>query len=147
VKAKEKGPTSSFSALFAMITYCGGLQGEETPLTDLAGMRKYFLEGVTHKTHPHVPIALLGCFKNASRREIKRDPTNYGFLTRNRHNFRLNCQFSTFHVTIRLYNRIFRLPHARSLNLVDQDQLFVVTPDFSICCPDNFTSNSTVDGH
>ena len=25
------------------------------------------------------------------------------FLTRNRRNFRLNCQFSTFHVTIRLY--------------------------------------------
>ena len=53
-----------FPALFAMITYCGGLRGEETPLTDLAGMRKYFLEGVTHKTHPHVPIALLGRFKN-----------------------------------------------------------------------------------
>ena len=25
------------------------------------------------------------------------------FLTRNRRKFRLNCQFSTFHVTIRLY--------------------------------------------
>jgi hypothetical protein len=36
-------------------------------------------------------------------------------LTRNRRNFRLNCQFSTFHVTIRLDKCLIRLPHARSL--------------------------------
>ena len=83
----------------------------------------------------------------SSRRENKRDPTNYGFLTWNRRNFRLNCQFSTFHVTIRLDKWLIRLPHARSLFLVKQDHLFLVTQDFAFCRPDNFTSNSTVDGH
>ena len=69
------------------------------------------------------------------------------FLTRNRRNFRLNCQFSTFHVTIRLDKCLIRLPHARSLFLVDQDHLFLVTHDFLFWRPDKFTSNSSVDGH
>ena len=61
---RERKGEIIFPALFALITYCCGLRGEETPLTDLAGMRKYYSEVVTHKKHPHVPIALLGRFKN-----------------------------------------------------------------------------------
>lgn len=53
-----------FSALFMLSTFLGGLRGEEVPLMDLAGMRKYFGEGVRHKRYPHVPLAMLGRFKH-----------------------------------------------------------------------------------
>lgn len=52
-----------FSALFILSAYLGGLRGEEVPLMDLAGMIKYFDEGLSHKRYPHVPLALLGRFK------------------------------------------------------------------------------------
>lgn len=40
------------------------LAGEEVPLTNLAGMRKYYGEGVRHKHFPHVPLAMPGRLKH-----------------------------------------------------------------------------------
>jgi hypothetical protein len=53
-----------FPALFAILTYTGGLRGEETPLMDLHATAKHYQEGINHPTHPHVVMALRGRFKN-----------------------------------------------------------------------------------
>jgi len=53
-----------FPALFAITAYLGALRGEEVPLMDLAGIRKYYSEATNHKKFPHVPVALLGRFKH-----------------------------------------------------------------------------------
>lgn len=63
----EAGTTILFAALFMLVSYLGGLRGEEVPLLDLGGMIKYFQQGVSHPKHPHVPLALLGRFKHDGR--------------------------------------------------------------------------------
>ena len=47
-----------------VIGYAAALRGEEIPRADLANLRKNWKEGLAHPTAPHVPIALIGRFKN-----------------------------------------------------------------------------------
>ena len=49
---------------FYMISFCGGLRGEEVPLTNVAGLRKWWSAGLDEGVAPHVTIALIGRFKN-----------------------------------------------------------------------------------
>jgi hypothetical protein len=51
-----------FPALFSIITFCGGLRGEETPLMDLTVTRSKFDESDDH-ARKHVVITLIGRFK------------------------------------------------------------------------------------
>jgi hypothetical protein len=51
-----------FPALFSIITFCGGLRGEETPLMDLTVTRSKFDESGDH-ARKHVVITLIGRFK------------------------------------------------------------------------------------
>ena len=48
--------------LFGIVSFCGGLRGEEVPLVDLFGLFKYLDQGTTGKIE-HVIIPLLGRFK------------------------------------------------------------------------------------
>ena len=49
---------------FMLIMYCGSLRGEEVPKCDAAGFNLNFEEGMAHPKFPHVPVCLLGRFKN-----------------------------------------------------------------------------------
>lgn len=49
---------------FYIISFCGGLRGEEVPLTNITGMRKWWSAGEDEGVTPHVVVALLGRFKN-----------------------------------------------------------------------------------
>lgn len=53
----------ALEASFYLITYCGGLRGEETPLCDLTGMRKWWKDGDVPGVSKHATIALLGRIK------------------------------------------------------------------------------------
>jgi hypothetical protein len=54
-----------FPALFSILSFLGGLRGEEMPMADLAGMRNHFVSGTQHSdpAKRHVVLALLGRFK------------------------------------------------------------------------------------
>jgi len=47
---------------YGVLSFCGGLRGEEVPMTDLFGLLKYLDKGRTG-TIPHVIVPLLGRFK------------------------------------------------------------------------------------
>ena len=49
---------------FMLIMYCGSLRGEEVPKCDAAGFNLNSDEGMRHPKLPHVPVCLLGRFKN-----------------------------------------------------------------------------------
>ena len=59
-EAKE---TLAVEASFYLIAYCGGLRGEEIPLCDLTGIRKWWKDGDVPGVTKHVTIALLGRIK------------------------------------------------------------------------------------
>ena len=48
---------------FYLIGFCGGLRGEEIPLTDITGIAKWWAEGEVENVDAHVTVALLGRFK------------------------------------------------------------------------------------
>jgi len=52
----------SLLTFFCLVCFCGGLRGEEAPLTDLFGMRKHFEDGGLANIQ-HIVIPLLGRFK------------------------------------------------------------------------------------
>ena len=58
---KEEGAVL-FPALYSVISFCGGLRGEETPLMELNGTLSCFAESGRHKL-PHVIVSLIGRFK------------------------------------------------------------------------------------
>jgi hypothetical protein len=47
-------------------SYFAALRGKETPLIDLGMMRKYWAEGVNYERKPHVPLTLVGRFKQTN---------------------------------------------------------------------------------
>ena len=49
--------------------YYGGLEGEKIGKAHLGGIREYWLEGMSHPDHPHIPLILTGLFKG--KMEIK----------------------------------------------------------------------------
>jgi hypothetical protein len=49
---------------FYLTAFCGGLRGEEVPLTNVTGIRKWWASGEDEGVTPHVTVALLGRFKN-----------------------------------------------------------------------------------
>lgn len=51
-------------ASFYLIGFCGALRGEEIPMADLNGLMKHWDTAMSHPTRPHVPLALMGRFKN-----------------------------------------------------------------------------------
>ena len=53
-----------FPAVFALISYCASLRGEEATLLDLKGTRENTQFGLAHPSKPHVVISLTGRFKN-----------------------------------------------------------------------------------
>ena len=61
-RAQEKDVI--FPALFAILSYCGSLRGEETTLLDLKSTRENTISGLAHPSKPHVVITLTGRFKN-----------------------------------------------------------------------------------
>ena len=52
-----------FPAGFAILSYVGGLRGEETPLFDLEGSVEHYESARLHPKHPHLVMALRGRFK------------------------------------------------------------------------------------
>jgi hypothetical protein len=63
VGIRERQGQVLFPSLFSVLSFAGGLRGDETPKIDLAGVRKYYPEATAHAIHPHVVIAILGRIK------------------------------------------------------------------------------------
>ena len=63
-----------FPATFAILSYVGGLRGEETPLVDLEESLKNFESGTLHPKHPHVSMALRGRFKTETGELVHHKP-------------------------------------------------------------------------
>ena len=59
---EEKGQLA-IEAAFYLIAFCGGLRGEEVPLTDITGISKWWNEGEVANVPAHVTVALLGRVK------------------------------------------------------------------------------------
>ena len=63
-----------FPAAFAILSYVGGLRGEETPLLDLEGSLAHYETGRLHPKHPHVVLALRGRFKTETGEIVHHKP-------------------------------------------------------------------------
>ena len=65
-----------FPAFFALVSYVGGLRGEETPMLHLGDTRLHFEEATTHPKHPHVVWALRGRFKSELAERTHKKPVS-----------------------------------------------------------------------
>jgi hypothetical protein len=54
---KDEKEYLALEASFYLIAFCGGLRGEEVPLCDLTGIRKWWNDGDVPGVTPHVTIA------------------------------------------------------------------------------------------
>ncbi|KAL7563946.1 hypothetical protein ACA910_017561 [Epithemia clementina (nom. ined.)] len=54
------------SLLLLLVGYTAALRGEEIPQIDIGMIQKYWSEGRDYKCKPHVPLALLGRFKQTN---------------------------------------------------------------------------------
>lgn len=59
---REREPLA-LEASFYLIAFCAGLRGEEVPLCDITGMRKWWKDGDIRGVTPHATVALLGRIK------------------------------------------------------------------------------------
>ncbi|KAL7575505.1 hypothetical protein ACA910_020090 [Epithemia clementina (nom. ined.)] len=58
--------------------YTAALHGEELPLIDIGMIRKYWQEGCDYSQKLHVPLALVGCFKQTNKRGIENFHPTFG---------------------------------------------------------------------
>ncbi|KAL7574513.1 hypothetical protein ACA910_015869 [Epithemia clementina (nom. ined.)] len=57
---------TSLTGAMLMAGYTAALRGEEIPQIDVGMMRKYWEEGRSYTHKPHVPLALVGRFKQTN---------------------------------------------------------------------------------
>ena len=60
---EEEKESLALEGSFYLISFCGGLRGEEVPLCDITGITKWWAEGEMPNVETHVTVALLGRFK------------------------------------------------------------------------------------
>ena len=63
-----------FPACFAILSFVGGLRGEETPLVDLESSLLNFERGRLDPKHPHVAVSLRGRFKTETGEMVHHKP-------------------------------------------------------------------------
>ncbi|KAL7576852.1 hypothetical protein ACA910_013864 [Epithemia clementina (nom. ined.)] len=54
------------TAAILVVGYTVALQGEEIPQVDIGMMQNYWSEGRDYAQRPHVPLTLVGCFKQTN---------------------------------------------------------------------------------